>query len=249
MKLSSSVIFNSEQDAQLVASQLYNCLIEGNCLIFPYEEKLAIDLAISLAGVDLPIIEGASCLLPFPQHERECKCDDIPQIYVACLSAYNNGILHGMWIDATQDVDSIREDIEWMLSWSPCAEYEACEEWAIHDYANWHEIQIGEYEDLERLAKLAQLLAEHGAAFAAYYQYYGSDTNEEDFQENYLGEYKSEEDFVYEQWSEIGLIKKLEELNIFYSYINWEAIARDWFIDSYFSIEVSFDKVYVFSRH
>ena len=31
--------------------------------------------------------------------------DDItPKIYVACLAAYNNGHLHGEWIDATQDV-------------------------------------------------------------------------------------------------------------------------------------------------
>ncbi|WP_447531297.1 antirestriction protein ArdA, partial [Legionella pneumophila] len=27
---------------------------------------------------------------------------DTPQIYVACLAAYNNGIVHGEWIDATQ---------------------------------------------------------------------------------------------------------------------------------------------------
>ena len=27
-----------------------------------------------------------------------------PRIYVACLAAYNNGILHGAWIDAAQVV-------------------------------------------------------------------------------------------------------------------------------------------------
>ena len=25
-----------------------------------------------------------------------------PRIYVACLAAYNNGILHGAWIEATE---------------------------------------------------------------------------------------------------------------------------------------------------
>lgn len=29
------------------------------------------------------------------------------RIYVACLAAYNNGILHGAWIDADQDVDDM----------------------------------------------------------------------------------------------------------------------------------------------
>jgi antirestriction protein len=30
-----------------------------------------------------------------------------PRIYVACLAAYNNGNLHGAWIDATQGEWSI----------------------------------------------------------------------------------------------------------------------------------------------
>jgi Antirestriction protein (ArdA) len=28
-----------------------------------------------------------------------------PRIYVACLAAYNNGRLHGEWIDADQPAD------------------------------------------------------------------------------------------------------------------------------------------------
>lgn len=27
---------------------------------------------------------------------------DKPEIYVACLASYNNGYLHGQWIDANQ---------------------------------------------------------------------------------------------------------------------------------------------------
>lgn len=38
-----------------------------------------------------------------------------PKIYVACLAAYNNGILHGRWIDADQDADEIRAGIAEML--------------------------------------------------------------------------------------------------------------------------------------
>lgn len=30
-----------------------------------------------------------------------------PAIYVADLAAYNNGILHGVWIDATKDIADI----------------------------------------------------------------------------------------------------------------------------------------------
>lgn len=42
-----------------------------------------------------------------------------PRIYVACLASYNNGVLHGAWIDATQDAEAIEEDIAAMLRASP----------------------------------------------------------------------------------------------------------------------------------
>ncbi|MGF1979777.1 MAG: antirestriction protein ArdA [Nostoc sp. CmiSLP01] len=246
---SNTLIFRSELDAQLVAEQVYNCHLEGNLLIVPCQEKRAVELAISLAGVDLPLVEGVSCLLPFPKHERECLDDDAPQIYVACLSAYNNGFLHGMWIDCTQDTEDIQEDIEWMLSWSPCRNYEACEEWAIHDFQNWCGIHIDEYESIEKLAELAQILSEHGAAYAAYYEYDSSEASVEDFQEHYWGEYENEQDFVYDQLEQQGLIKNLEDMGIPSFYLDFKAIARDWFIDDYYSVEESYNKVYVFSRH
>jgi antirestriction protein len=169
-----------------------------------------------------------------------------PRIYVACLAAYNNGKLHGRWIDCDQDANDIWVEINEMLSNSPEPD---AEEWAIHDFENWQEIKIDEHESIERIAELAQLLSEHGKAFALYCEYYGNDSTLEDFQEHYLGQYKDEEDFVYQMWEQDGRLKKLEELGIPESYIDWEAIARDWFIDSYFSVEVSYEETYVFSRH
>ena len=37
------------------------------------------------------------------------------QIYIACLASYNNGTLHGKWIDATSDVNEMQEDVNAML--------------------------------------------------------------------------------------------------------------------------------------
>lgn len=51
-----------------------------------------------------------------------CRDDDnVPEraIYVACLASYNNGRLFGEWIDAAQDVDTIRATIAAMLRRSP----------------------------------------------------------------------------------------------------------------------------------
>lgn len=52
------------------------------------------------------------------------------RIYVADLAACHNGKLHGVWIDATQELDDIRDQINVMLAESP---EEFAEEYAIHD--------------------------------------------------------------------------------------------------------------------
>lgn len=41
------------------------------------------------------------------------------KLYVACLASYNNGRLHGAWIDASSDVDEMQEEIAAMLRGSP----------------------------------------------------------------------------------------------------------------------------------
>ncbi|WP_273241477.1 antirestriction protein ArdA [Hyphomonas atlantica corrig.] len=53
---------------------------------------------------------------------------DTPRIYVACLAAYNNGRLHGAWIDATEP-DEMMQGVRAMLAASP---EPGAEEWSIH---------------------------------------------------------------------------------------------------------------------
>jgi antirestriction protein len=48
------------------------------------------------------------------------------RIYAACLASYNNGCLHGAWIDADQDVESIRAEIDAMLRASPYPNVTRC---------------------------------------------------------------------------------------------------------------------------
>lgn len=37
------------------------------------------------------------------------------KFYASCLSSYNNGVLHGRWIDAESDVDAMQEQVNAML--------------------------------------------------------------------------------------------------------------------------------------
>ena len=170
------------------------------------------------------------------------------QIYVACLSAYNNGYLHGAWIDATQDEDDILTEIQTMLAASPVVELygEVAEEWAIHSYEGFHGVEIDEYESISRVAQLAQELEEHGEPYAAYLDYF-SDGTVADFEDKYRGCFENCEDFAYNLYDEMGTIQELEKAGLSSSYIDFAAIARDLFIDGYTAIEKGYQKCYVFS--
>ena len=86
--------------------------------------------------------------------------DSNPRIYVACLAAYNNGHLHGAWIDADQDADDIRDEISAMLARSPIKD---AEEYAIHDYEGFEGVTVREYASIEGVARMGAFIAEHGA--------------------------------------------------------------------------------------
>jgi antirestriction protein len=114
-----------------------------------------------------------------------------PRIYVADLAAYNEGTLHGAWIDANQDAESIQAEIAAML-------LPGHEEWAIHDFEGFEGIRLSEYESIETVSALATLIAEHGAAFAAFYANDPSmdlDFASREFEDAYQGEWDSEESF------------------------------------------------------
>jgi len=79
---------------------------------------------------------------------------DTPRIYVACLAAYNAGILHGEWIGLDQDIDDIWSEIRNMPSSSP---EPYAEEWAIHDYDGFGGFHLSEYEGIERVQLIISL--------------------------------------------------------------------------------------------
>ena len=101
--------------------------------------------------------------------------DSTPRIYVACLAAYNNGYLHGTWIDADQDADQIRDEIAAMLARSPV---EDAEEYAIHDYEGFEGVSISEYAGIDSVARMAAFIAEHGALGAGLLGHFGGDMDQ-----------------------------------------------------------------------
>ncbi|MET8684832.1 antirestriction protein ArdA [Streptomyces sp. NPDC004732] len=101
-------------------------------------------------------------------------------IYVASLTDYNAGELHGEWIDANQDPGAIMAEVESMLTLSPTAKAEGCtaEEWAIHDYDGFGELRLSEWETFEDVAKFAELVDSHGAFLVEHFRNEADDVDE-----------------------------------------------------------------------
>jgi antirestriction protein len=170
-----------------------------------------------------------------------------PRIYVVCLSAFTNGLLHGKWIDIDGDRDEIMTNINAMLSTSPMAKIQACQEWAIHAYEGFESIAISEYESIDKVLTIALKLKEHGKAFAAYLEYWNLEDIEK-FEDSYRGCYKNEEEFVEEYYRDAGLTDQIEAAGLKADYIDFETIARDMFINSYTGISKGTETLYVFSQ-
>nr|WP_319514386.1 antirestriction protein ArdA [uncultured Cohaesibacter sp.] len=161
------------------------------------------------------------------------------RIYVACLASYNNGILHGGWIDACQEADEIRWAIHDILKFSPI---ECAEEYAIHDYEGFEGVYIDEYEAVDKVAAIAAFINEHGELGAKLYEYYGSiKDSEQALSDRYHGEYRSLSEFAESLTEETITIP--ESLR---PYIDYEAMARDLEISDVIAFEVGFEAVHVF---
>lgn len=164
-----------------------------------------------------------------------------PKIYVACLAAYNNGILYGQWIDANQEEDAIFQEIKEMLAKSPIV---GAEEYAVHDYEGFCGLRIDEYESITKIAEMAAMIEKHGEAWAKFAEYEGIEyATLERFEEAYAGEWDSEEDYAQDLAEETMDIP--EHLSF---YIDFERLARDLFINDYYSADGEGGKIYVFRR-
>ena len=179
---------------------------------------------------------------------------DTPRIYVASLSDYNAAILHGRWIDATQEPEDIDSDVQAMLAESPTAKLEGqpAEEWAIHDYDNFGGLRLGEYEDFETVSKLACLLAAHGAAFVAWYEndpyMFEAHHPEDSFLESYMGCWSSVEEWAADHWEGSGIIDQVpQDLRGYIAFDRW---ARDCILGGDIWVhEAGWREVYVFTNH
>jgi antirestriction protein len=166
------------------------------------------------------------------QHEQQPRNEQgretRPRLYVASLADYNAGRLHGVWMDAVQEPEQLEAEIAAVLERSPCP---GAEEWAIHDYEGFGPIALSEHESLERVARIARGIAEHGLAFAAWVCICDKDDDALDrFEDAYFGSWANLEQYAQELLDDVSIEKSLEELPGWiqpYVKVDVEGLARD----------------------
>ena len=163
---------------------------------------------------------------PLPDSETEPTL--APAIYVASLADYNNGTLHGVWIDAAREPEAIYTDINAMLAQS---REENAEEFALHDYDQFGTCRINEFDPIEKVSRIACGIKEHGEAFAAWAELRNGDPEWlDDFRDAYLGHFESAQDFAKQMADDLGYadeLAKLPESLRPYVHFDSAALARD----------------------
>lgn len=165
---------------------------------------------------------------------------EVTRIYVACLAAYNNGMLHGVWIDAAVELDVIQNQINDMLSSSPI---ENAEEYAIHDFEGFEGYRLSEYEGIQAVHQISCFINEHGKIAAELLSYFSSIKEaQEAIDESFAGCYNSVADFAAELTEQSTEIPE----SLAY-YIDYEKMGRDLeYSGDIFTIEAAYREVHVF---
>lgn len=166
------------------------------------------------------------------------------RIYAACLASYNNGTLHGTWIDCEgKDADELRDEVAAMLRASryPNVTVEhpetgeqvpSAEEFAIHDTEGFGQL-VGEFTSLDDVAAIVEAIDDDADGLRMIALRYLIESNGETLSaalDKLADVHVSEQepkDWAYDRFDETheGGVDGLPEM--IRAYIDWEDVARD----------------------
>ena len=166
----------------------------------------------------------------------------VPAVWVGCLGCYNSGLLNGSWVDAINAGD-INNSVE-VETGNPIIYGDACQvcvrcgsdEFWVFDTDNMPEAKEMSPYEAQRIAETLELLENGSIEKEAYEAYaYLNSLDIVDFEEwksdaedNYSGQYDSDEEFAE------GLVESIGEIDTnhyLYQYLDWAKFARDLMFD------------------
>jgi len=170
----------------------------------------------------------------------------MPRVYVACLACYNEGLHTGEWFDAA--LDDLTEGVAGIQK--KCGHVDC--DYAIHDHEDFCGLCIGEFDGLERVARLAELVEEHGEAFAKWFDNEGRNALDDglgrEFEDAYLGEFRSVEGYADDYLESTGMLDQIPE-NL-RGYFDSAAFGRDLVLGGdIWTADADGGGVFVFSNH
>ncbi|MEO5834143.1 MAG: antirestriction protein ArdA [Nakamurella sp.] len=117
-----------------------------------------------------------------------------PKLLIGSAADHTSISEHAVWIDATLEVDDIREAIREMLETSPALQAagkaDGTGAWIIHDYLGFGIYEMYEDDQLEVAHELALGIQQHGEAFSGWAEIHHADRSRwADFPAAYLGTY------------------------------------------------------------
>ena len=177
-----------------------------------------------------------------------------PQVWAGALAAYNNGDLHGAWIDVTSDLDEVMAAVQEVLSTSPV---KGEEEWDVMDTSNVVEGFRCSVEGAVLSVGICEALKDAGQSdprglLGAYVDWQGADTltdphdAAEEILDKLLGKYENLRHYADEVAAEVLEQQGITDGHFAYRFFNWASHAHD--MDCNGDVHVS-DEGYVFDCH
>lgn len=172
--------------------------------------------------------------------EHKSECDGEPSVYVGTYAKYNDGSLRGLWIDLTT-FDDYDEFINF------CYAIHADEEdpeLMAQDYEcfprEWYNEGFICEEDFDHIKEYWELCEKHSVEAVDAFMDWGGESLEH-FEDCYLGEYDSEEDYAEQFIAECYDLER--QMGGLSRYFDYAAFARELFM-----YDMHFDNGHVF-RH
>jgi len=160
------------------------------------------------------IEKNTNTITSSPLPEREA------QIYIACLSSYNGGILYGKWITPSTDEEDLIKQIQDILKNSPMYDGSDDMEWAVHDYEDFP--NLGEYPNIEKIIEVQEAITEHGKEIVnAFLEHFEIDLLDR-ISDAYYGKYDSFGEFAEQLADETMLIECPEHIKHYFDYDQFE---------------------------
>lgn len=176
-----------------------------------------------------------------PQPSAPLVAETGPRIYLACLTAYNSGRLHGVWVRADYGEDHIWNGLRAMLAKSPVS---GAEEWAIHAYEGFQGAGVSESASFASVCEVAEFIKERGELGAKVYEHFGNDLDDaRAAYEEYAGAFASVAEFAEQFHEDIGteIPKTLQP------FVDWQSLGRDMGLNGDIIIfEMGFEDVHIF---